>query len=53
MGNQAFADYVDANVKLTHINNKYVSKKNEWMHLMLALLNRSDVVPILPGIKIK
>lgn len=32
MGNQAFANYVDANVKLTHVNNKfalyYISIRN-------------------------
>ena len=56
VGNQAFANYIDANLDVTHINNK--SAPQLFFHLGLMnliirrILCRKDLVPILPGIHV-
>ena len=52
VGNQAFANYVDAHLTLTHINNKWVEHslhdRNSCSILELIPV-REDPIPILPG----
>ena len=53
VGNQAFADYVDAHLDVTHINNKSASHflYLDLMNLIIRrMLCREDSLPILPGI---
>jgi len=52
VGNQAFADYIDANRDVTHINNKSVQHffYLGFMDLIVGrMLCRKDSVPITPG----
>ena len=49
VGNQEFADYVDANVPLTHITNKYACNLMLNHTLDSDAYHRLDIVPIIPG----
>ena len=54
VGNQAFANYIDANVNVTRINNKSASKYFiylDLMNLIFLFFCRKDFVPIIPGMQ--
>lgn len=49
VGNQAFANYVDAHLHVTHINNQYVLFIKTYSSLSTYYPSRDDIVPIVPG----
>ena len=53
VGNQAFANYIDANVNVTRINNKSASRYFIYFDLMDLNFRfcRKDFVPIIPGMQ--
>jgi hypothetical protein len=54
VGNKAFADYIDTNRDVTHVNNKSAPHSFLYLDLMNLIIRRmlcrKDLVPITPGI---